>query len=87
MFPRIIAGSSVGALSAAAIAGHKYADLWEIFNKDYGLITAENLGYLQNSYLDALKALMTGNPVLSTETLKNSIKLYVGDMTFLEIYE
>ena len=43
LMPRTIAGSSVGALIASSIAGHKYSDLWKIFNKDYDLMTGNFL--------------------------------------------
>lgn len=38
LFPRIIAGSSVGALIATAIASHKYSDLWKCFRTDNNII-------------------------------------------------
>mmetsp|Transcript_4417 Transcript_4417/g.7507 ORF Transcript_4417/g.7507 Transcript_4417/m.7507 type:complete len:164 (+) Transcript_4417:365-856(+) len=35
LLPRIIAGSSIGAMVAVGIASHKYSDLWQCFQKSY----------------------------------------------------
>ena len=39
LFPRILVGSSVGALALAALAGHKYSELYKLFNPEYGMVT------------------------------------------------
>ena len=39
LFPRIIVGSSVGALIGSVICSHKYQDLWKCFDPEYGIIT------------------------------------------------
>jgi hypothetical protein len=35
LFPRILVGSSIGAMTAASLASHKYCDLWKCFKEEY----------------------------------------------------
>jgi len=54
LFPRTIAGSSVGSLMAAVTCGHKYSDIWKMFDKDYGAITAHVLHWKFKDYFEAI---------------------------------
>jgi predicted acylesterase/phospholipase RssA len=60
LFPRIIAGSSVGALIAAAIASYKYSDLWKCFRTDNNIIQDHFMHPLFSSLFDALGRLKNG---------------------------
>ena len=60
LFPRIIAGSSVGALIATAIASHKYSDLWKCFRTDNNIIQDHIMHPLFTSLFDALGRLKNG---------------------------
>lgn len=51
------------------------------------MVTDEISGYLFKSYSEAILLLLKGKPLLCTETLKRCIYKYVGDKTFLELYE
>lgn len=87
LFPRVIAGSSVGSLIAACICTHSYSDLWKIFREDYQAMTAHILEPKFSSVFDALKKLKEGEPLLSTEVLKQACYRFTKDITFLEIFE
>jgi len=65
LFPRIIAGSSAGALVAACICTHKYSDLWKIFDTDYEVVTAHFLDPAFDGVLDAINKLRKGELLLN----------------------
>ena len=70
LFPRVIAGSSVGALVAACLCGHKYSELWKAFRPDYGAMTAHCLHWNFTTYWEAFKMLREGKPILDGQALK-----------------
>lgn len=53
LFPRTIAGSSVGALMGACLCGHKYSEVWKLFRKEYGAMTAHVLHWKFKTYYEA----------------------------------
>jgi predicted acylesterase/phospholipase RssA len=87
LLPRVIAGSSVGALVAACFAGHKYSDLWKCFNEEYKMMTGPTMVQKFSSLFEAIELFREKRPLLCTQTLKNLARRFTGDMTFIEIWE
>ena len=87
LFPRVIAGSSAGALVAACICGHKYSEVWKVFCEDYNAMTTHALHWKFPNYWEAFKMLRQGKSILDNNALKEACYRFCKDMTFLEIYE
>lgn len=84
LFPRIICGSSIGGMIAAAVASHKYSDLWMAFRPD--ILIEKKVAFHFNDIYELFDKLRKGKPVVSIDQLKTFIYKYVKDKTFLEIY-
>ena len=72
LFPRIVCGSSVGALVAAAICCYPYSDLPKFFDPEF-TFNKPMLKTLANSKSEFIWKALTGKIILCTETLKNYI--------------
>lgn len=86
LFPRIIAGSSIGAMTAAAIASHKYSDLWRCFTQEHRMMTGEGIAFSFKTFQDALCKLWNGEDLIDKEYALKGLCRFVKDLTFLEIY-
>ena len=87
LFPRIIAGSSVGAIVASILCSHKYSDVWKLFDVNYGAITSHLLHHKFKDWQDAIRMLRNGESILDNMAIKDTIYKFMGDRTFLEIYD
>lgn len=87
LLPRVIVGSSAGALSAALVCAHKYSEVHKIFAESYGLITQHMVGWHCTSIFEFFDLLLKGKPLLKSKDLKNAVRRFTGDMTFEEVYE
>ena len=79
LFPRIIAGSSIGALTCAGIASLKYCDLWKAFNQD--MMVEKKVKYTFNTVFGGLKKLLSGGPMIDMGQLKQFLFKYI-EQTF-----
>jgi len=71
----------------AVICGHKYSDLWKVFDKDYGAITVHLLHWKFKDYFEAIQMLRNGQTIMDPVYIKDAVYKYCKDMTFLEIFE
>lgn len=51
------------------------------------MMTGHILGQKFSNYFEAAKLLRKGDTILCSKTLKNCVRRFCGDMTFLEIWE
>ena len=86
LFPRIICGSSVGALVASAFCCYSYSELPKLFDPKY-VFGHPMLKTLAEGKLELIWKMLTGKTILCTETLKEYIRRHSGDITFKEIYD
>ena len=86
LFPRIICGSSVGALVAAAVCCYPYSEMPKLFNPEV-VFGHPMLKTLAESNAEFIWKMLTGETILCAETLKEYIQQHSGDMTFKEIYD
>jgi len=85
LFPRIICGSSVGALVFAVMSCYPFDELPKFFDPCY---TFKNpiLGRMTDSRVQFMIDLFMGKVVLDTQVLKDYVYVHTGDMTFKEVF-
>jgi predicted acylesterase/phospholipase RssA len=84
--PRIIAGSSAGAMICAMICSRPYDKMYEL--NDFEVSNPmPSLGWLTKSHYETLCFILQGKPFLCSKTLETYVKHFTGDKTFLDIYE
>lgn len=85
LMPRIICGSSVGSLILACMSSIPYGKLEKFFDPNF-LFKNNILGYKFENKYEFIWELLKGNVVLDTQTLKDYVVPFVGDLTFKEVY-
>ena len=85
LLPRLICGSSVGSIVCAVLASKPPNRVHEIFDPAE-VFKYPILGFLPESNWDLVRDLLNRKVVLSTETLKEFIYRFTGDLTFKEIF-
>ena len=86
LFPRIICGSSVGALIFSVLSCYPLAELPKFFDPEY-TFKYPILGRMTDSRLQFIIDLIVGKVVLDTQTLKDYVYRHTGDITFKEVFQ
>jgi len=86
LFPRIICGSSAGSIFAACISTVKIHEI-NIANTYEFVYTHNFIGWKDDSVMGNIQKLIDETPMGSIDTLKNFIRGFTKDLTFLEVYE
>ncbi len=81
LLPRVISGSSAGALIAAVLGTHNDEELTQFFDPTHVRFEAEH----EASFID--KLLFGGNQAMDIGDLENILERMIPDMTFQEAYE
>lgn len=86
LFPRIICGSSVGALIFSVLSCYPLAELPKFFDPGY-TFKYPILGRMTDSRLQFIIDMIVGKVVLDTQTLKDYVYRHTGDITFKEVFQ
>lgn len=70
------------------ICSHKYQDLKNIFDGDYKkFLDIQIIKRKFQTISEAIGLLKNRQPLFCTETLKNAVRHFIGDMTFMDVYD
>ena len=86
LFPRIITGSSCGSIIAAIITSFKYSELWKCFTEEHKVMTGKGIRLSFRTFLEGLTKVWNGEDLVDIEYGKDGLRNFLGDMTFIEIY-
>lgn len=88
LLPRIICGSSVGALLSSCIASVPFHDMEKAGLFDMKVVFGKPmLGYVHEDRWQMLFNMITGNLILKRETLAEYVRSWTGDNTFKDLYD
>jgi len=88
LLPRIIAGSSAGAIIAAVVGVCNEEELWSLSTQGlHGFFSAFAKQFIGSMMNTKLKRIITTGHMMEVKKLQQALKELIGDFTFHEAYE